>query len=466
MILQISKVKLVQGDRRLLVLGSVMNVNSLPHGQGNRHLPKSKDKRIKLQNIQEKMYSFLLRIVKSWQPEEVLRVFKRSFIDCLDSEASKSSLGLYLVFLEHPEQEFRNTIKRCCYILINNWESTRRVKYISQLVELIGNSKLNITPNTPSKIKIARTWLDNFVKSTDYQELQLFAHRHQEQVKGHWVNRYSSYLLFAQSLKEDNPKEQKEAARKLSKVLKEKYKFELAMYIARSQSQTNIPSSTTTTTRYRNPSNLGDNVLRLIKAIVLKKGVFSYDNIANIFIKQVQNETFQEFKISLQKYLIFSVQQQNFVETLRQQLAEKLDLWKQEYHERIINKDFILRTCNRVIDCLTTENGREPSSLFIMLLSQGHPLTLVIVLLKIVLVSRNSRNHLEMRIADLIHYYEKYPEDECKWVINFIEIFNITFAIYAENVEYSLIMMEQEQVINQNQSNNLDAYRVFSQLKM
>jgi hypothetical protein len=236
------------------------------------------------------------------------------------------------------------------------------------------------------------------------------------------------------------------------------------MYIARSQSQTSVPTSSITT-RYRNPSLLGDNVLRLIKTIVLKKGVFSYDNIANIFIKQVQNQNFKDFKISLQKYLIFSVQQQDFVETLRQQLADKLDLWKQEYNERLINKDFILRTCNRVIDCLTTENGREPSTLFIMLLSQGHPLTLVIVLLKIILVSKNSRNHLDMRIADLIRYYDKYPEEECKWVINFIEIFNITFAIYAENVEYNLIMMEQEQEINQNQNSDLDAYRVFSQLK-
>jgi hypothetical protein len=439
-----------------------MTVNSLPFGQGNRNLPKSKDKRVKLQNTQEKMYSFLLRIVKSWQPEEVLQVFKRSFIDCLDLEASKSSLGLYVVFLEHPEQEFRNTIKRCCYILINNWESTRRNKYIRELVELIGNYKIKITPSTPSRVKIARTWLDNFIKSNDYQELQLFAYRHDEQAKGCWVNRYSSYLLFAQSLKEDNPKEQKEAARKLSKVLKEKYKFELAMYIARSQSPVSVPTSSITA-RYKNPSILGDNVLRLIKAIVLKKGVFSYDNIANIFIKQVQNQKFQEFKISLQKYLIFSVQQQDFVETLRQQLADKLNLWKQEYHERSINKDFVLRTCNRVIDCLTTENGREPSSLFIMLLSQGHPLTLVIVLLKIVLISKYSRNHLEMRIADLIHYYEKYPEDECKWVINFMEIFNITFAIYAENVEYNLIVMEHEKLVSQDK--DLDAYRVFSQLK-
>ena len=35
---------------------------------------------------------------------------------------------------------------------------------------------------------------------------------------------------------------------------------------------------------------------------------------------------------------------------------------------------------------LTCENGKEPSQLFILLLSQGNPLTLVITLLKIVLI--------------------------------------------------------------------------------
>lgn len=230
------------------------------------------------------------------------------------------------------------------------------------------------------------------------------------------------------------------------------------MYIARSQ------SSTSSTSRYKNPSILGDNVLRLIKAIVVKKGIFSYENIANIFIQQTQNQTFEEFKESLQKYLIFSVQQQNFVETLKMQLLEKLYPWKAEQHEENINKDLVLRTCNKVIDYLITENGKEPSSLFILLLSQGHPLTLVIVLLKIILVSKNSRIHLESRIAYLIRYYNNYPEDECKWLIHFIEIFNITFAIYAENVEYNLIKIKEDEPLAEPQL-NLDDYHVFSQLK-
>ncbi|MGB7380834.1 MAG: hypothetical protein WA959_30315, partial [Rivularia sp. (in: cyanobacteria)] len=101
----------------------------------------------------------------------------------------------------------------------------------------------------------------------------------------------------------------------------------------------------------------------------------------------------------------------------------------------------------------------------ILLLSQGNPLTLVIALLKIILISKHSRRHLEMRIANIINYYEHYQEEECDWVIKFIEVFNITFAIYAENVEYNLIQMQENATESEPQT-NLDTYRVFSQLKL
>jgi hypothetical protein len=66
-------------------------------------------------------------------------------------------------------------------------------------------------------------------------------------------------------------------------------------------------------------------------------------------------------------------------------------------------------------------------------MSQGHPLTVVVLLLKIVLICKPARTHLEACIADLIRYHEKSPET-CSWMINFIEIFNIIFAIYADNM--------------------------------
>jgi hypothetical protein len=97
-------------------------------------------------------------------------------------------------------------------------------------------------------------------------------------------------------------------------------------------------------------------------------------------------------------------------------------------------------------------------------MSQGNPLTLVIVLLKIILICPNARTHLENCIAKLIQYYVDYPEDECKWVINFFEIFNITFAIHADNVQYNLIKMDAKRPDGKSEA-ALDTYRVFSQLR-
>ena len=436
-----------------------MTTNRLSISQENPHCVTSNSKQLDVQTAQEEVYSFFVEIVNKLPPEDILREFKSLFIDGLDSEDSDYIPGIYNIFLDDNEQELYNTLKRCCYIIINNWKTNRKDKYIQDLVNLFVNENLKIKDNNPSLVKTCKIWLENFANSKDYKDIKLFATKYEDSSKGHWANRYTSYLLIDQSVNNKNPKEQQEAARRLSKQIKDKFKFELAMYIARSQ------SAVSSTTRYKNPSILGDQALRLIKTIVLKRGVFSHDNIAHIFIKQTENQTLKEFKINLEKYLFFSVENQESVENWRQHFTHSLSLWKIDYNQEIITKEFFLRTCNRVIDYFTTENAKEPSRLFILLIDQGHALTLVIILLKVILICRNSRRHLETRIAHLIRFYEKYSEEECKGVINFIEIFNITFAIYAENVEYNLIKIEEEKQ-SSNQQLNLDSYRVFSQMKV
>ncbi len=439
-----------------------MTANILPLTQDDWSVAiSSKERTLNLQIGQERIYGFLVEIVKHWTPEEVLQEFKRLFIEPLNAVNIDSISGVYGIFEEYNELEFRHTLKRCCYILVNNWEHSRKHKYIQDLVDLLGKCEFNFNHNNEVKIKMLRRWLINFIDSHDFHELKLFVSRVEEQNKTHWANRYTSYLLVAQSANINNPKEQQEAAIKRSKELKDKFKFDLAMYIASSQSTKKIANS-----HYKNPTILGDDVLRLIKAIVVKKGDFSYENIAHIFLQQTEKQSFSEFKNSLQKYLIYSVHPPEIVDNINQILSEKLSFLKKEYNHEVMGKELLLRACNKTIDFLTTENGNEPSSLFVLLLSQGHSLTLVVLLLKIIMISRNSRTHLELRIAHLIRYYDKFPVSECEWVINFIEVFNITLAIYAENVEYSLIKMKEEETSNIQTDLNLDGYRVFSQLKL
>lgn len=408
---------------------------------------------------QEMIYQFLLNLVRKQPPETVLLEFKQLFIDydSCGSNAEVSRAVAELIFTNN-EKEFRHTLKRSCYILVNNWDTSRNHSSIKELVDLFAELKIQ-KKSLSTNINRLRTWLTNFVNSQDYYDLKLFIAKYGYGDKEHWSHRYTSYLLVPQYTNFNNPIEQREAARTLSKKLKDKFKFDLAMYTAHSKSFTNsIP-------QYKipiNPTGLGDEVLRFIKMIVAKRGTFSYENLANIFIEQTRDINYQHFKHCLQNYLIFSVAHKDFVEILSHKLSVKLELLYESYHQESIDDALLLRTSNRVIEYLTTEDQNEPSGLFILLLSQGNPLTLVIVLLKIILICPNARTHLESCIAKLIQYYIGYPEDECQWVINFFEVFNITFAIHASNVQYNLIKMDARQrdgkseVVQEN-------YRVFSQ---
>ncbi|HEY9298163.1 MAG TPA: hypothetical protein VIQ31_17765, partial [Phormidium sp.] len=224
------------------------------------------------------IYRFLVDIVQQWPPEAVLQEFKQLFIYYSPNAVNTNAIkALSDIIFANDEEEFKNTLKRSCYILINNWETTRSYKAIKELVLVF--SDLNISKSTlsPSLSKL-RLWLVNFIKSQDYQDLKIFAARYEEHEATHWSHRYTSYLLVPQYANLSNPVEQREAARALSQELKDRFKFELAMYTTRSQSA--MPREILP----KNPTGLGDEVLRLIKTIVAKRGPFSYTNLANIFL--------------------------------------------------------------------------------------------------------------------------------------------------------------------------------------
>ncbi len=428
--------------------------------EGHQTEPRIKSKKLGLptQQAQEMIYQFLLELVRQQPPAKVLVEFKQLFID-YDSSAGKVEIvkAISELIFSNNEKDFRHTLKRSCYILVNNWETARNHSAIKDLVDLFADFKIPKKSLSPGVNRL-RTWLANFVNSQDYYELKLFLAKYGYWGKEHWSSRYTSYLLVPQYTNLNNPVEQREAARALSKKLKDQFKFDLAMYTARSQSP--VPKDNSP----KNPTGLGDDVLRFIKMIVAKRGMFSYENLAHIFTEQTKEVNYKHFKYSLQKYLIFSVENKDFVEVLNQKLAEKLEDLYERYHEEQVEEALLLRTCNKLVDYLTTEDQKEPSGLFILLLSQGHPLTLVMVLLKIILICPNARTHLETCIAKLIHYYIDYPEDECQWVVNFFEVFNITFAIHADNVQYNLIKMDGKKSEGGSDS-TLESYRVFSQLR-
>lgn len=410
-----------------------------------------------LQQAQEIIYAFLKNLVNHCPPETVLLEFRNLFILGDSTVNSESLQALYKILFNNDEEEFKHTLKRCCYILVNNWASQRKYDCIQELVQILAEIKETPTPLSPS-LKRLRSWVINFVDKQDYQELKLFASPHAAYERGYWSHRYTSYLLVPQYLDSRNPKEQREIAKNLSKRLKDKYKFDLAMYTARCN------SSLVKEKDLSNPTKLGEGVIRLIKSVVSKTTLFDYRNQAHIFLLQTRELKYDEFKRKLKKYLGFNNHHKGGLDVLRAKLSEKLDNLYESYSQDSLNVDLLLRTCRQIVEWLTIEEGQEPSYLFIVLTTQGNGLTLAIILLKVILICQYVRTYLEVCIAKLIRYYEKYPEKECQWFINFLEIFNLVFAIYTENVQYNVVKVNSSNSDDETVG-NLDTYRVFSQLK-
>ncbi len=408
-------------------------------------------------DYQEIICLFFLDIVKQQSPDLVLSEFERLFINPVWWLHSEPQKALKKILSSNNQLDFRNTLKRCIYILLNNWIFSRKYKPAQDLLELISNSA-NRQSTLSVSVKNLRGWLNNFINSEDYEELKLFVSRYDNREKDHWKSRYTSYLLAPQYTNSKNLMEQREAARGLAKQLQEQFKFDLAMYTSHSH------SASCKNRKTENPTALGDEALRLIKKVVGKRSAFNYASLANIFIKQTQRLTYSTFKQSLLKYLIFSVDNQGLVEALKTRLTKKLEFLYQTSNEEELSNALLLKTCNRVIEYLTTEKDGEPSPLFVSLASQGNPLTLSILLLNIILICPPSRTHLEVCMAKLIQNYESYSQEECHWVINFLEISKIILTIYTENVRYNLVNMENVNLTTQS-INDGDSYRVFSQTK-
>ena len=401
---------------------------------------------------EETTCSFLLKIVKQWSSDLVLHEFKKIFVNPIDTGSSHFQHALEKVILLGDEAEFKNIFKRSCYILLNNWIPTRQYKPAQDLIQLVFNSPSGLHPTSPVT-KLQKDWLTSFINSQDYEELKLFVAKYDQDQ--HWKSRYTSYLLAPQYANSENLIEQRQAAVKLSKQMKAQFRFDLAMYTAHAQPV--APDERKT----HNPTALGDEALRLIKKVLAKRGPFSYANLANIFLKQVQNTRYDNFKQSLLNYLLFSANNQGLAETIKVKLGKELEFLYQDSHEERLDKTLLLKTCNRIIECLTVERTGKPALLFISLASQGKPLTLAVLLLKVMIICPPTRIHLEVCMAKMIQYYEGYSQQECQWVINFLEVSKITLAIYTENIQYNLVNMEDDSLAGQSVERE-NACRVFS----
>ncbi len=411
-----------------------------------------------VEQSQESIYGYFLELVKTCPSEVVLEEFARLFIRSAGSERSDVSQALHELTFANNENTFRNTLKRTCYILVNNWDTSRNYQAIQDLIQLFTDTALH-KYTTSTVLRRVRNWVTNFAQSQDFKELELFAARHFPDRLAHWKQRYNSFLLATQYINPENSLEQRRAARALSRKLREQFKFKLAMYVAHSQRKT------LETSQDMNPTALGDEALLLIKTLASRRGSYSYTNLAHLFLSQTQQLPYRDFKLNLQNYLVFSLGDAGVIASLKTALEKRFETLYEDMNDEPLTPTLLLKTCKRVIELLTTENHQDPSKLFVSLVAGGNPLIWATILLKTILICLQVRPYLEACVARLIQHYEHVPANDCHWVIHFLEVLNVALAIHADNVEYNLVKVHDEPIDRSAELEPLSDYRVFSQVR-
>ncbi|HAT13582.1 MAG TPA: hypothetical protein DCS91_08455 [Microcoleaceae bacterium UBA11344] len=406
---------------------------------------------------QDIIYKYFMNLTQNYEPELVLQQFNNLFIELIAPVEPKFIQAIHTIIDCDSQREFNNLFKRCCYILLNNWIAHRKYQLPQDLIKIISQRNLG-EPDGDNSLKLLRVWLTNFVNSPEYEELKVFVFKQENPFQNHWTSRYQPYLLAAQYLDPNNTPKQRQTARILSQQLKDKYKFDLAMYTSRSQSAAfNFKG-------YYNPTLLGDEALRLIKIILVNRGPMSYRNLANNFLTQTQDITYKQFKKNLIKYLFYYGDKFYSTDLIRDKIINFLEICSPENAEKNLNNSLLLRTCNYLIKCFTVENSGEPSALFLIFATQLNPLQLAILILKLILISPCSRTYLELCFARLISDYQEQSAAECQWLINFFEVAQIALTIYGDLVQYNLVNMsdkhQQEQLLT-----DLNNCRIFAQQK-
>lgn len=410
-------------------------------------------------SAQEIVYNFFCNGLKERTPRAIVDGLNTIFVRPQSYNERLANQAFHKIVASEDASLFNYTLKRLFFILLDLLKEKDRIWFPKEFTNFFSNllAKSKTISNIGYKM---RERLALFVKSKDFQEINTFlpleAYSDQECINFQWFQRYNHYLLIAQSLNLNNPAEQREAAQKRARRLKDRFRFDLAIYIARCQFQ----GESIARQRRKNPTIFGSRLLDLIKILLIKKMRFGDDKFANLFLRQTQATKYSDFKKSLLGYLMLNVEDPKGGSFIQKRLAQTLTSFQQNHDEYRLNSALILQTCKKIIDTLLKNAQSTFFDASATIPTQTNPLISIRLFVKILLICPAAQTYLESKIASFIEYYSSYPESECQGFINFVEVLNIALAIYTDTVNYSLLEVESERQENDS-AVNLKSYRVF-----
>lgn len=415
---------------------------------------------------EQSVYDHLLASVRTESPQEVLHRFQALFLGTSSySDATIQQAINGIVKSATKQEDFSLFLNRCCYILVNRWQTQFDCKYaISSLIELLGqaSSMPASLGRTQTKTRL-RLLVKHFVKSTHFQRLRRFADfinpsgsASGQQPLVTLLQRYP-YLYKHCLVSQGDSQEHQQVIRHAQVQAQQKFELDLSLYmtdllkrdtrqsgsVIQTVGQPNIDNDLIIKPVH-NPTLLSDSELRgALKHFVGKIDARNtHQDLAKQFLMQQQSAapSYKRFKNDFYEYLVSAVDSKFGQCRFNNQLYQCLGEMFPESNDRSMNDFLMVRTCQQVLNFLVIESRQKPKHwIFMDLINNVGSTSTISLILKVVLICKKIKPYLEKRFALLFNHYESQKQSSVQWLVHCFEKLNLAWCSQFGKFDYSYV---------------------------
>ena len=395
--------------------------------------------------LENHLYSYLQDCRQRLDADQVLQHFHRLFIQAepvADPDVWESLVEL--AHRPHAEREFKYTLNRCSYTLVNPWSTEPKNHWaVPALVQLF--EQIPTAPTVVSETKTIRSLSQSFTQTEQYAALRRFANLIDDQLAAaiplaeqpvsKQLKRYP-FLYDSSLLTKDSDQHQKSQVGKLRQTAEAKLGVQLARYCH----QAERGGSKTV----ENPTQLDSTELSAALNYYTGKveGNRSHRDLAQMFRTYSKTvRSFRDFKEEFLEYLLSPLADadpryvnNHFRRSLRQYLRDTLS----DFDDQRLTDFVVITTCQKLLNFLVVQGRQQPvfRRFWNLLHEAGHTLT-VGLLLRVVLFCSAVKPWLENRMTVLFNYHEKHICKEVPWLVGTLEHMNVALLTNFGKFGYS-----------------------------
>ncbi len=411
---------------------------------------------------EQQLYDHLLYLVQCESPSQLVQRFRSLFVEgsTYPDAAIVTALDK-IVASQSAEQEFRFVLNRCCHILVNRWQARPQHQiYIPEIVDLLVQppDRPALSTSRSRSVRKLRELVKDFTVTEQYLALRRLASvlaqpetavvAPETQPLGTLIRRYP-YLYDHCLLAEGSTSEQQETIRDLRSRVQRQYEIDLSQFatyqVLRSRMQrSHLPSNARAGIKpIGNPTLLPDQELcHALKHFAGKsQGSATYRDVAQRFLTHTaQPQPFRVFKDDLYQYITASIDSDYGKRQFNNQLYKQLKDTLPEGNQQPVNDFMMVRTCSQLLNFLIVESPTKPHHfLLVDLLSNVGPAVTTGIFLKIILICRKVKPHLEKRFSILFNHYEASQRQTVSWLVQAMEYLNLALSTHFSTLDLSVM---------------------------